>query len=191
MGKENSKINKLYLFLNAVYYCLWLFDIKTQKNINKQIRIVFYPIWLILPEKFKVKYKKNMASQQNEINSYFYDKRNGFHITMAYSYFTAICCMLAISISLILFGLWLKFFGKYNIIAVLIIAFIPIEVAYIPLKKGVFKNERYLKYFKKFEKKDEQWHKKWKRITIAFCLGCIILVILGGLLGLQIAISGL
>lgn len=69
--------------------------------------------------------------------------------------------------------------------------FIPIEAAFIPLNRGVLKNERYLKYFKKFEKKDEQWHKKWKRITIVFCLGCIILVLLGGLLGLQIAISGL
>lgn len=191
MGKENSKINKLYLFLNAVYYCLWRFDIKTQIIINKQLRVVFYPIWLLLPENFKVKYKKNMASQQKEINSYFYDKRNGFHIKMAYSYFTAVCYMFALSFSLILFGLWLKLFGEYNIIAVLIIVFIPIEVAYIPLKKGVFKSERYLKYFKKFEKKDEQWHKKWKRITIAFCVSGLILVILGGLLGLQIAISGL
>lgn len=144
-----------------------------------------------MPKKFKIGYRKHMTSQQNEINHYFYDKHNGFHIRNANRNLIGFCCMYAIFISLILFGFWLKLFSEPNIIAVLIIVFIPIEVAYLPLSKGVFKNDCYIKYFKKFEKKDEQWHKKWKRITIAFCFGGTASVILGAVLGLTIAISGL
>ncbi len=179
MGKENSKINKLYLFLNAVYYCFWRFDIKTQIVINKQLRMVFYPIWLFLPEKFKVKYKKDMASQQNEIISYFYDKRNGFHITMAYSYFTITCYSYMSFISFILFGLILKFYDVFNFLIGIVLFLPPVIITQFILKNGVFKKDSYLTYFKKFEKENEQWHKKWGRITTAFCIGGILTFLAG------------
>jgi len=40
---------------------------------------------------------------------------------------------------------------------------------WFPYKKMVLEGYRYLKYFKKFEKEDKQWHRKWALITVAFC----------------------
>lgn len=34
-------------------------------------------------------------------------------------------------------------------------------------------------YFIQFEKEDEQWHKKWKWRTIAFCVGSTMTSLLG------------
>lgn len=196
MEKEYKNISvKVYYFINAIYYCLWLYDIKLQLFFDKMVDILVYPITflvkLFVAEKYKTKYREYMDTQQKEINNFLYNKKTGLHIGKTKYLLISIWCGYSVFISLILFGFWLKFFGVPNIIVVLIMVFIPIEATFIPLNKGVFKNERYLKYFKKFEKKDKQWHKKWKRITIVFCLGCIILVLLVGLLGLQIAISGL
>lgn len=66
---------------------------------------------------------------------------------------------------------------------------IPIELAYIPAYKAVFSNDKYMKYFKKFEHEDEQWHRKWKRITIIFCLGGVVTIILGMFAAFRIGIS--
>ena len=49
----------------------------------------------------------------------------------------------------------------------------------IPLRKLVFKDDRYLKYFKKFEKESKQWHRKWMWRTVAFCLGSLLSVAFG------------
>ncbi len=56
---------------------------------------------------------------------------------------------------------------------------IPVIPCDIKTHKMVFTNDRYLKYFKKFEKKDEAWHKKWKRRTLLFSIGSIIAFVLG------------
>ncbi len=50
---------------------------------------------------------------------------------------------------------------------------------YIPAYKAVFSKDKYLKYFKEFEKKDINWHRKWICITILFCIGAIIMTIIG------------
>ena len=50
----------------------------------------------------------------------------------------------------------------------------PVAISHYKLDKAVFKKKRYLEYFKEFEKKDEKWHKKWKRLTNVFLLGSII-----------------
>ena len=56
---------------------------------------------------------------------------------------------------------------------------LPIGLGYIPAYKAVFSNDRYLKYFKQFEKEDNLWLKKWKRIMMVFCVGSIVAIILG------------
>ena len=57
-----------------------------------------------------------------------------------------------------------------------IMLLMPLVLCYIPAYKAVFLKDKYLQYFKQFEKEDEHWHKKWKRRTIDVHLGgyCII-----------------
>ena len=52
----------------------------------------------------------------------------------------------------------------------------------------VFSNYKYLEYFKLFEENDEQWHKKWNRITTVFCIGAIILFFAGPFTGIALLI---
>ena len=68
--------------------------------------------------------------------------------------------------------------GINEIIAIAIIA-LPVGLCYIPAYKAVFSNDRYLKYFKQFEKEDAKWHKKWKQITWGFCIGSVVFTIGG------------
>ena len=65
-----------------------------------------------------------------------------------------------------------------NIFTILLIA-APVALCYIPAYKAVFTRDRYLIYFKKFEREDNEWHKKWKYITILFLAGSIVMVLLG------------
>ncbi|WP_289861582.1 hypothetical protein [uncultured Muribaculum sp.] len=76
-----------------------------------------------------------------------------------------------------------------NTFVILVIFAIPVGICYIPAYKAVFSNDKYLKYFKLFEKEDEHWHKKWKRRTIAFILGAIASLLLGIITAYTIVIS--
>lgn len=70
-------------------------------------------------------------------------------------------------------------FGGVNLIVAMAIIALPIGLCYIPAYRAVFSKDRYLKYFKQFEKEDEQCHKKWKRITWVFCIGSVVFAIGG------------
>ena len=60
----------------------------------------------------------------------------------------------SIFLSFVLLGIPDGLFGGVNeIIAIAIIA-LPVGLCYIPAYKAVFSNDRYLKYFKQFEKED-------------------------------------
>ena len=81
--------------------------------------------------------------------------------------------------SFILGGLGFRFFeDKYPLLNIFLLG-IPIGIGYIPAYRAVFTKDKYLKYYKKFEKKDASWHKKWKWITIAFCIGSWIMLAIG------------
>ncbi len=55
--------------------------------------------------------------------------------------------------------------------------------------KAVFSNDKYLEYFKQFEKKDEHWHKIWKWRTKAFIFGSITSFFLGIIMAFVIAMN--
>ena len=53
------------------------------------------------------------------------------------------------------------------------------SLGFIPIYKAALSKDRYLKFYKRFEKKDAQWHKKWKRTTILFFLGAVLSAAIG------------
>lgn len=82
-------------------------------------------------------------------------------------------------ISLPLLGLILRTQGDISTVGLIAVAFIPVIVFSIPVHKAVFSKDRYLVYFKQFEKKDRRWHKKWSRITTAYSIGALLSVAIG------------
>ena len=85
----------------------------------------------------------------------------------------------SIFLSFVLLGIPDAMFGGVDEIAAIAIIALPVGLCYIPAYKAVFSNDRYLKYFKQFEKEDAKWHKKWKQITWIFCIGSVVFTIGG------------
>lgn len=174
--------NKFEYFLNAVHYSLWLIEIKSGKFADKIVNAILAPIpKYLFTKEYKKKYYERLPKEQKEIEKFFYGKRNGFHIGWAHHWFGYFYSGYPIFLSFVIFGVALRHFGTFShpkIIVGAIFAFF-IGLCYIPAYKAVFTKDRYLKYFKQFEKEDEQWHRKWKRITIVFCIGSIIVTLLG------------
>lgn len=173
-------INNYKYFLNAVHYCFWLNDIKFGDFIGRVVNKLFSPIIkYFFSNKDMKKYEKRQKKEQKKIDEIFYDKEFGYHIGCANHWFGYFYTCYPASLSFVLTGFALREFGGLSDGLALILLIIPIGLCYIPAYKAVFSNDRYLKYFKQFEKEDERWHRKWKRITFAFCVGSVVASVLG------------
>ncbi len=171
--------NKFEYFLNAVHYCLYKEEVWSNRKIEKRVWQVFHYVSKLFGfEKFYRK-RKDVCSKDSESQEYMYGKKWGQSIGLAHHWFGYFYSGYPTFFSFVLLGIATKKLGSLSEVLVIILAAIPIGLCYIPAYKAVFTKDRYLKYFKQFEKEDEQWHKKWKRITIAFCIGSVIVMLLG------------
>ncbi len=173
---------KFEYFLNAIHYCLWLFDIKFGDFIGRVVDILLSPVpKYLFTKEYRKKYDERLSKVQTTKEKFFYDKKNGYHIGWANHWFGYIYSGYPGFLSFTLLGAVDEMCNHHlNAITVILILLIPIGLCYIPAYRAVFTKDRYLKYFKQFEKEDEHWHKRWKRITIVFCIGSVVFT-LGGI----------
>lgn len=168
--------------LNAIHYSLWLLDIKLGDSIRKVTRLMLLPIpKLFFTDNFRKKYYANLQEGRKQLEKFYYDKRNGAHICSAHHSFGFFYSGYPACLMFMLWRIADGIFGGLSSLTLILIGAIPIGIAYVPAYKAVFSNDRYLQYFKLFEKEDEQWHKKWKRRAIAFCIGGTIVSLVGGI----------
>ena len=166
--------------LNAIHYCIWLNDIKFGDFLRKfSGAFMSLVLTICFTKKFKRRQEERMAKMQKIMNKFYYDKEVGYHIGWANHWFGYFYSGYPVVLSFILSGIVFRYWGMVNKIIILCIIGIPILICYIPAYKAVFSNDIYLKYFKEFEKEDEQWHKKWKRRTWLFCIGGCLMTIVG------------
>ncbi len=177
-------------FLNAVHYCLWRADISfTERYINRPILGMMRTCIKLLPESSREKYTRRMEKNISETSRFYFDRKSGLHIGFANHFFGYFYSGYPGSISFILAVIPFKLFNMYNYFVSLLTIMIPIGLAYIPAYKAVFSNDKYLEYYKKFEREDSQWHKKWEKITLLFCLGSVTAIIIGIIVALTILLS--
>lgn len=179
---------KFEYFLNAVHYCMWRRKIKQHsfaQNIIHPVlsRIVKY----ITTKEYQEKFFSRQAIELNKYNKWRVDSQNSIHIAEANHWFGYTYSCYTGIFGYMLFALGLHFNLGFNVWNILLLIF-PIAIGYIPAYKAVFSKDRYLEYFKQFKKEDEQWHKKWNRITTVFCIGAIILFFAGPLTGIALFI---
>lgn len=170
---------KFEYFLNAVHYCMYLKEIWSMKKVDKGVlRITHYLSVLFSFENF---YNKKVDERKNgkELWDYMHGKDGGVSIGFAHHWFGYFYSGYSIFLSFVLLGIPDGMFGGVNLIVAMAIIALPIGLCYIPAYRAVFSKDRYLKYFKQFEKEDEQWHKKWNRITWVFCIGSVVFTISG------------
>ena len=172
--------NKYEYFLNVMHYCLWLNDMKFGDFIGKIVNILFSPIpKCLFTKEYKKKYYERIAKQQSEMEKFFHNKKNGYHIGLAHHWYGYFYSGYPLFISFLLGGVIIRETGYLSNIMKLVIIAVPVGLCYIPAYRAVFTNKRYLMYFKQFEKEGKMWHKKWNFITLIFCIGSIICTILG------------
>ena len=174
------KDSKFEYFLNAIHYCIWLYKIKFGESAGRIVDVIFAPIPKYLFTKtYREKYYERLSKEQKKKETFFRNRENGYYIGRANHWFGYLYSSYFSFFSFLLMPFIFKAGGNMHNIATLILLALPVILGYIPAYKAVFANDRYLKYFKQFEKEDEQWHRKWKRITLAFEIGSIVAISLG------------
>lgn len=178
MKQEMS--GKFEYFLNAIHYCMWLIDIKLG-NFDRRIviRIRSFILKHLCTNERRRKYEEFMNKEQEKIDEFFYDQENGFHIEWANHWFGYFYCGYPSLLSFTMVGIADKLLGGINAFEFIIFYGIPIGLCYIPAYRAVFSKDKYLKYFKRFKKKDKRWHRKWECITFLFLIGSIAFILLG------------
>ena len=166
--------NKFAYFLNAVHYFIYLEEIWSNKKIEKII-LSFFSI--LFSE--KCMQKINDRQKNKELKDFRYGNKWGLSIGVAHYWFGYFYSGYFMFLSFVLLGIPDGIFGGVNLIVATAIIALPIALGYIPAYRAVFSKDRYLNYFKQFEKENEQWHKKWKMITWAFCIGALITMAIG------------
>ena len=171
-------------FLNAVHYCIWRGDIRVRLFFDK-IMGGFLSVFatIFLSKKYKARLYAHVANHEKETHDYFYNKKTGFHIRWAsYRAISFYLCYVA-CIAFLLEGILYKTVGLISSSLFGMVLITPIWLCYMPANEAIFADDRYLKYFKEFEKMDKSWHRKWVMITWAFCVGGI-LAFFGGIIAL-------
>lgn len=163
-------------FLNAIHYCLWLGDMKFGDFVGAIVNKLLSPIpKYLFTKEYKKKYEERLVRERKNIDRFFYDKKSGYHIGWANHWFGYFYAGYPLFVSFVSGGFLLREYGYLSTSLKLIILIVPVGLCYIPAYKAVFAKDRYLKYFKQFEKQDENWHKRWKKITLLFCIGSVLM----------------
>lgn len=171
---------KFKYFLNAIHYCIWLYNRKLGDITRKVVNTLLSPVLSYLfTKEYRNKYYDNMPKELKKKEEFFNDKETGFHIGWAHHWFGYFYSGYSAFLSFIIIGIADKQLRGLSAFTFFILFGIPILLCYIPAYRAIFTKDCYLKYFKEFEKKNNLWHKKWKWITVSFCVGSIVATLMG------------
>ena len=169
--------NNFEYFLNAIHYSIYKEEVWSNNKISKIVNLL---IALIFRIPFIRKYRKKYDVQkEKELNEFYYGNKFGLSIGVAHHWFGYFYSGYPALLSFILVGIADKKLGSLNAFTFLLLFAIPVGLCYVPAYKAVFTKDKYLEYFKIFEQEDKQWHKKWKWITISFCVGSVVVMLMG------------
>lgn len=171
--------NGFAYFLNAVHYCIWLHEVWLGNFVHK---IVYGSVRnfgkYLCSRNWKERLDAYLAKREQQMYNFNMDKKTGVYVGFASNEFVYLYSCYPSFLSFIMFGFILKTYGDVTPFAMIVTLAVPIGLGYIPAYRAVFSNDRYLVYFKEFEKEGKEWHRKWTRITKMFCIGGIIISLL-------------
>lgn len=121
---------------------------------------------------------------------YMCNYKDGWLVSITHHFFGFFWSAYAGCFSFILLGVLRKVGFALEGNAFFIVGCIPLAIAYIPQYKYVFKDDRYIKFFKKFDKKGAKWQRKCKWMALIF-MACGIPATFLGLLIMDFIIKKL
>ena len=173
------KVNRFEYFLNAVHYCIYKEEVWSNRLLEKIVWKCFLVVSKLFSKESYYFKRRNKFRKDSNYQDYMYGQKAGQSIGLAHHLFGSFYSGYSGFFSLTLLGIYFKSCREFNYLFFWLLIALPIGLGYIPAYKAVFSNDRYLKYFKQFEKEDNLWLKKWKRIMMVFCVGSIVAIILG------------
>lgn len=171
--------NSFEYFLNAVHYCIYQDFVRSNHFVEKIVWKCFFAVAKVFSLEERCNKRKEKLDNDVKGQDYMYGNNIGQSIGLANHWFGYFYSSYPALLSFVLLGIVFRYFEGTSPLVRLLVISIPIGLFYIPAYRAVFSKDRYLKYHKQFEQNDEQWHKKWKRVTIGFCIGGIIITFLG------------
>lgn len=152
--------------LNAMLYCIWLINIQEENFAGKVVDALFSPI-------LKYLFTKEHKQIYNERIS---NKNKCYYIGSSFNF---LCSSYLLCLLSIILGFVFKYVEDVSLTLIFLTAGIPTVICHMLLCRAVFSKNRYIKYFKRFDKENEQWHRKWERRAIILYVCGIISPFLG------------
>ena len=185
------KIKNMERVWNYVHYNIYLFEVNASKIIGYPISLIFNLIYKIsfISEGLK---KRNSSRQEiraardNAINN----RRYGQNITIAGIQMGGLLVLLEFSLfNLIQAGIGKSLiqyvWGANNPIKWLfLIGFLLIP--YLINNQLLWKNDKYLKYFKEFDKQPKEIRRKWALISFGIIIGFILFFVLSCAIAIEV-----
>lgn len=154
--------------LNILHYCIYSIHYKLHLLADK-----VNPFWLVAELPFlKRRYEKLGIDIHKEVNKAFSDKRNGMSMMAAGGVLFGILFLFLMGVCHLLIqimNLDIVFTVPYFIVFTLI--------SFIVCYFYVFKNDKYLQYFKEFEKRPKAKKNQYTYLSIGFIIGVLCLFI--------------
>ncbi len=161
-------------YLNAIYYCIWLKNVKFAIIVNKSCNFLLLSIIrLFLSKKYYKKFKNHIAKNIDKSYKSFYDERDGLCINVT-KFDADIISAIYSSIITVPLCLSIFIYINYNIWISIPLIIVFLYIFNMPLSKHVYKNDKYLEYFKYFKKENKQWLRKWIITTLFIFLGSLL-----------------
>ena len=166
----NNKLSVMERFWNIVHYFAYLMNCKMQLAFNK-----INPGLLIHKLPFLKKYYKKKGIDPVKIFNDVYKRPDwGFNITFA-------GILMYSLLGILFFGLqflYQAYVEKYDFKLFIIIFIIGWIVSYVISHILLFHADKYLEYFKEFDKKTHKWKVKWAWISLSVILFPFIVLVL-------------
>ena len=149
-------------FFNIIHYILY-------KGFSRLFMFLFKPIFKIYKIPVVKRYtEKKGINPEEEVKKAFLDKEYGFSTIYSGGMIGGLLFLFLVGIAhLICIPLRLDLYS-INKIILLVIFLIP---SYYISHILVFKNDKYIKYFKEFDKKSKFWKRVWTLITLGLIIG--------------------
>ncbi|TJZ63000.1 hypothetical protein FAZ15_01500 [Sphingobacterium olei] len=159
-------IEKIEIWLNIFHYCIYKADYKLHMLSNK-----INPFILIgkIPA-VKRKFEEQGTTHLDVANKVWTDKRFGFGIMASGGTLAGI-------VTFLLWGFTSTFFGYLNVYFLVkpIYVFAYAIFSFILCYCTVFKGDKYVKYFKKLDKRSRKEKWKYALFTLLFVIGSVAL----------------
>lgn len=173
----------------ACLYCwhLWVSNAgrRIDKGFNHIIRLV---VSFFIPKRYRNKIYRNLLNSQQAIAPIHWDLEFGQHIRIAknlviqtYGGYLTLPIAIGGAIICSIIGWDAILFWRDGIISIIMPLMVGmlLYIGLSHLAKTIENPQVYMDYFKIFEKKDNEWLKKWKRYSILLFVGGLVSATMG------------